>query len=120
MELCEPGLHLVLTAGRPGNHQRAPRVPQGYWGPCLCQGAGRRGEDPAPGLILEPRPTPPCSKPPSSSERGSVSCRRITRGPQTWRGKNRIGPLWRELLSRKGVPACAQLSIQVPSFGASS
>lgn len=32
MELCEPGLHLVLAAGRPGNHQQAPRVSQGVVG----------------------------------------------------------------------------------------
>ena len=64
MELCEPGLHLVLAVGRPGNHQRAPRVSQGWWGPCLCHREGRRGEDPAPGLILKPIPSPPCSKPP--------------------------------------------------------
>ena len=64
MELCKPGLHLVLAAGRPGNHQRAPRVSQGWWGPCLCHREGRRGEDPAPGLILKPMPSPPCSKPP--------------------------------------------------------
>lgn len=64
MDLYEPGLHLVLVVRRPGNHQRALRVSQGYWGPCLSHGAGRRGDDPAPGLFLKPRPSPPCSKPP--------------------------------------------------------
>ena len=64
MELCKPGLHLVLAAGRPGNHQQASHVSQGWWGPCLCHREGRRGEDPAPGLILKPMPSPPCSKPP--------------------------------------------------------